>query len=171
MKVIYIDMYFNSTFASLNGGTGVYGIYSKGKLIYIGYTANGYEGRWDQHRQGFARHTNQQPTYRKYDVATIEFKSLVSEEDLQEILGTDSPIDPELFQIIEYSLIKVLQPCENKEGNTMSYHIKPISCGAYGIPSKFSVVQAMKDWFLNKRDAINGHLITWDDLMDNDSED
>lgn len=44
------DMYFNSTFASLNGGTGVYGIYSKGELIYIGYTANGYEGRWDQHR-------------------------------------------------------------------------------------------------------------------------
>ena len=41
------DMYFNSTFASLNGGTGVYGIYSKGELIYIGYTANGYEGRWD----------------------------------------------------------------------------------------------------------------------------
>ena len=37
-------MYFNSTFASL---TGVYGIYSKGELIYIGYTANGYEGRWD----------------------------------------------------------------------------------------------------------------------------
>lgn len=36
------DMYFNSTFASLNGGTGVYGIYSKGELIYIGYTANGY---------------------------------------------------------------------------------------------------------------------------------
>ncbi len=53
----------------------------------------------------------------------------------------------------------------------MSYHIKPISCGAYGILSKFSVVQAMKDWFLNKRDAINGHLITWDDLMDDDSED
>ena len=165
------DMYFNSTFASLNGGTGVYGIYSKGELIYIGYTANGYEGRWDQHRQGFARHTNQQPMYRKYDIATIEFKPLVSEEDLQEVLGTDSPIDPELFQIIEYSLIKVLQPCENKEGNTMSYHIKLISCGAYGIPSKFSVVQAMKDWFLNKRDAINGHLITWDDLMDDDSED
>ena len=138
-------MYFNSTFASLNGGTGVYGIYSKGELIYIGYTANGYEGRWDQHRQGFTRHTNQQPMYRKYDVATIEFKSLVSEEDLQEILGTDSPIDPELFQIIEYSLIKALQPCENKEGNSMSYHIKPISCGAYGIPSQFSVVQAMKD--------------------------
>ena len=164
-------MYFNSTFASLNGGTGVYGIYSKDELIYIGYTANGYEGRWDQHRQGFTRHTNQLPMYRKYDIATIEFKSLVSEEDLQEILGTDSPIDPELFQIIEYSLIKVLQPCENKEGNTMSYHIKPISCGAYGIPSKFSVVQAMKDWLLNKRDAINGHLITWDDLMDDDSED
>ena len=40
-------MYFNSTFASLNGGTGVYGIYSKGELIHIGYTANGYEGRWD----------------------------------------------------------------------------------------------------------------------------
>ena len=97
-------MYFNSTFTSLNGGTGVYGIYSKGELIYIGYTANGYEGRWDQHRQGFTRHTNQQPMYRKYDIATIEFKPLVSEEDLQEVLRTDSPIDPELFQIIEYSL-------------------------------------------------------------------
>ena len=29
----------------------------------------------------------------------------------------------------------------------------------------------MKNWFLNKRDTINGHLITWDDLMDDDSED
>lgn len=101
----------------------------------------------------------------------IEFKPLVSEEDLQEILETDSPIDPELFQIIEYSLIKALEPCENKEGNTTSYHIKPISCGAYGISTKFSVVQAMKDWFLNKRDSINGHFITWDDLIEDDSED
>lgn len=33
------DMYFNSTFASL---TGAYSIYSKGELIYIGYTANSY---------------------------------------------------------------------------------------------------------------------------------
>jgi len=29
----------------------------------------------------------------------------------------------------------------------------------------------MKDWFLNKRDSINGYFITWDDLIEDDSED
>lgn len=116
-------MYFNGTFSSYQGGRGVYGIYYDSKLIYIGYTYVGFESRFNSHRKCFASHTGSSGMYYRYDLDKIEFRELITEADIQEIFCTKNAIDKEIFQIIEYSLISVLQPIENKQGVTEPYRI------------------------------------------------
>ena len=140
------QMYFNGVISNLNGGRGIYGIYCNDILIYIGYTYNSFNERYDQHREYFSKKAGPLPMYSKYDLNKIEFRELVTEEDIQKLFETDCAIDREILQIIEYSLIKVLNPIENAQGRIRPYQLNTQSLRL--AKREISTAQLVKDWLL-----------------------
>lgn len=154
--------YFSNKFSPLDGGNGVYGIYDKDELIYIGYTTNGFYNRYDQHRECFKEHKGTNSMYYAHKLDDIEFKELITEKDIQDIFHTEAPIDSEIFQLIEYSLIRVLQPKENREGITSAYILNRHSIRKRLLSQsdkRVSIIQAIQSWLLDETVCIDGEWI------------
>lgn len=144
-RFAFPSMYFDNTFSNLNGGNGIYGIYYGNMLIYIGYTKKGFINRFKEHEDAFIRKDKRlNDMYGKYNLDDIEFRILIDEEELQDMLGIDEPLDPEVFQLIEYCLIKTIRPIENIEGRVSPYVMK--SRGSNFTVNKLSSAHLIKQW-------------------------
>lgn len=151
--------YFSNTLAPIQGGNGIYGIYVNDKLIYIGYTVNGFLNRYDQHKYCFVRGYGKNDMYLQgFNINQIEFRELITEEEIQKLFHTTAPIDKEILQLIEYSLIKVLQPPFNKDGITSPYEIDSNS-PCFRLGEEVSTTSIIRHWLLDEYNSIKGQTI------------
>lgn len=115
---------------------GVYGIYDGDTLLYIGSSSNIQE-RWKEHDQSFRNKSGNNMMYKliKTDPDLLDYQVLVSESDMQELLGAETP-SMWIYELIEYTYIKALNPEYNTEGRTKPFAFKaqlgdiPIDCWA-----------------------------------------
>lgn len=115
------NYYFDGICKVIAGEPGVYGIYNNDTLLYIGYTSIGFNERWEQHKDCFQQKSSTNQMYKDYELKDIEFKEIISLQEIQEIFGINT-ISSNTWQLIEYCLIKILQPPYNKEGITLPYY-------------------------------------------------
>lgn len=162
------SMYFDNTFSSLNGGNGIYGIYHNDQLIYIGYTVNGFQNRFDQHRENFQIKSCSSPMYSKYDLQNIGFRELITENEIQQLFRIVDPIDKEIFKLIEYCLISVLQPSENREGVTTDYSMHHTSMREIlDAGDQVSIIHMIRKWLLYNDNLFGKQIINPDDIFNN----
>lgn len=157
-------MYFDSTFSKMAGGKGVYGIYYRDQLIYIEYTLRGFQIRWDEHRECFKRRDSSNPMYQACFLEDIEFRELITEEDIQEVFYLNTPVDRPIFQIIEYSLIKTLKPIYNKEGLTIPYKLDITE--AFKAQDKVSKIRAIQRWLQSDSNLFEDDLISPEEVWE-----
>lgn len=116
-KFVDADYYFNISFGT---NRGVYGIYYKNILLYIG-SASDLTQRWREHDAEFREKSSKQKLYNSgYDPDEIEYRILISQEDLDNLIPA-TQTSMWLFEVIEWSYIKLLQPLYNIEGKTKSF--------------------------------------------------
>ena len=161
------QMYFDSSFSSVNGGNGIYGIYHKDNLIYIGYTKQGFQTRFNQHRDGFKnKDYRTSKMYINYDLDEIEFRELITEEEIQKLFSTTEPIDKEILQLIEYSLITVLRPVENIKGVSSPYELELSSLyQMVHAQDRVSVVAGIREWLEGSKIRFGDHYIGAEEIF------
>lgn len=128
---------------------GVYGIYYKGELLYIG-SASDMLARWREHDSNFRSGSSSSPLYQiGYNPDEIEYEVLVKEEDC--------PVEKPsmwVFELIEWSYIQVLQPKWNRDkGKYFSFQARqgdlPVSYQSL-IPYIFNGDYKLRDFQISK---------------------
>lgn len=138
------EYYCNECAGSVEGGRGVYGIYKGEELLYIGYSTN-LIARIKQHEQNFINNNvAENPMYGHYNIEELEFKELIAEEEIQDLVNCQEPVDICILQIIEWALIKTLQPKWNREGVTKNYKLRGENTKNWS--SKISMAALVRDF-------------------------
>lgn len=143
------DSYFHPIESKLqeDNKRGVYGIYFREDLIYIGSSSQGVLERWKEHAVNFRDHCPSNSMYKIEDFEEIEFRLLYSDKDINEMLPyKKSYVGSATLQFVEQLLIKAYQPRYNREGIT-----SPFVYRLSGNKEEIEVdhVEVAKDFLLN----------------------
>lgn len=98
----------------------VYGIYSKGKLIYIGSTVDK-NNRLRTHAMNFYLSSGPSKMYKSENIEDIEFRVLENEESLCEKWQKENGLSYQYFEIAELGYIETLKPLYNVCGVSREY--------------------------------------------------
>lgn len=102
-------------FKTKNELYGIYGIYYKNELWYVGSSSDMIH-RWQQHNQNFKWRSSSKPMYeQRIDPAEVEYRVIFSGEDLSKWIGVEQ-ISMWLVEFAEMITIKLLQPKFNLDG-------------------------------------------------------
>ena len=82
--------------------------------------------------------------YGHYNIEELEFKELIAEEEIQDLVNCQEPVDICILQIIEWALIKTLQPKWNREGVTKNYKLRGENTKNWS--SKISMAALVRDF-------------------------
>lgn len=104
---------------------GVYGIYFREELIYIGSSSTDILERWTQHAKSFTVHSPQNQMYKIQDLDDIEFKLLYEDKEINEMLPIKQKVvSTGTIQFVEQLLIRTLRPRYNIQGVVEPFQYK-----------------------------------------------
>lgn len=107
---------------------GVYGIYFRGDLIYVGSSSTDVIERWTQHANNFSAHSPISAMYKIQDLEDIEFKMLWEDKDINDMLPIPQKVvSSGTIQFVEQLLIKTFKPRYNIEGVSAPFKYKGTS--------------------------------------------
>lgn len=116
MRLSYVAKAGNKEIVNPNiGGCGVYGIYLRDELVYIGSTVRPFEERWDEHKRNILKKSKSQQIYEVLGDAAIEdidFRVLI---DVGE-LPIEEKMEQRDIEVMEMLLITQHQPRGNVAG-------------------------------------------------------
>ena len=119
------DYYFQKEENNNFSTRGVYGIYFREELIYIGSSSTDVLERWTQHAQSFTTHSPQNQMYKIQDLEDIEFKLLYEDKEINEMLPIKQKVvSTGTIQFVEQLLIKTLKPRYNIQGIAEPFQYK-----------------------------------------------
>ena len=111
------DYYFHQEENNNFSTRGVYGIYFREELIYIGSSSTDILERWSQHAKDFIIHSPHSQMYKIQDLDDIEFKLLYEDKEINEMLPIKQKVvSTGTIQFVEQLLIKTLKPRYNIQG-------------------------------------------------------
>lgn len=140
---------FPSTSFYLDGATnqmaekrGIYGIYYKDELIYIGSTCQDFQIRWQEHIQNFKNYQVPKNAMYRLPLEDISFAVLLSGKEFKEV--TREGMSSWMVEFAEWCFIKACQPTFNKAGNTENFKFH--SSIQLDVPEDYW--QMLKEWLV-----------------------
>ena len=122
---------------------GVYGIYYKDDLIYIGSTCQGFQTRWKEHVKNFKDCQVIKNAMYRLPLEDISFAVLFSGEEFKEV--TRENMSSWMIEFAEWCFIKAYKPPFNIAGNTENFKFHPSI--QLDIPEDYW--QMLKNWLVN----------------------
>lgn len=104
---------------------GIYGLYHGDDLIYIGLTKQGFDKRWEQHKDGLDNGAPQKLYTFGLRSNDVEMRPLIRAQDIKELMPKEvKQVSMQVLEFMEYALLKVLRPIGNVQGVSTSYDFK-----------------------------------------------
>lgn len=94
---------------------GVYGMYYKNELVYIGMTMRDFSIRWEEHKNNIIKGSKELKVYEQFkqeDIKDIQFKCLIN----CRMLKTNSPLTRRDVESMELAMINLFKPKYNYAG-------------------------------------------------------
>lgn len=143
--------YFNTPERQLAENWGIYGIYYKDELWYIGSTKAGFITRWTEHAKNFQAGQGTNKMYAAGKILGLEdihFEELLSAEEIQDSLSLLTPLGAGILKVIEFSYIKALKPAYNVLGISAPFDSKDIKMEMLNNPDLISLTDLCKRYLI-----------------------